>query len=30
LLEKTVDRLGQIVEGVHIRRWRRGITLTES
>jgi len=30
LLEKLVDRLGQIVEGVHIRRWWRGFTLTES
>ena len=30
LLEKIVDRLGQIVEGVHIRRWWRGVTLTES
>ena len=30
LLEKIVDRLGQIVEGVHIRRWWRGFTLTES
>src|ERR1700733_5131771 len=30
LLEETVDRLGQIVEGVHIRRRRRGVTLTES
>ena len=28
--EKIVDRLGQIVEGVHIRRWWRGVALTES
>ena len=28
LLEETVDRLGQIVKGVHIRRWRRGFALT--
>src|SRR5271156_5355892 len=30
LLEKIVDRLGQIVEGIHIRRWCRSVTLTES
>ena len=29
LLEKPVDRLGQIVEGVRIRRWWRSITVTE-
>src|SRR5271166_1492880 len=30
LLEKIVDRPGQIVKGVHIRRLSRGVTLTES
>ena len=30
LFEKIVDRLGQIVKGIHIRRWWRGVTLTES
>jgi len=30
LLEKSVDRPGQIVKGVRIRRWWRGVTLTES
>jgi hypothetical protein len=30
LLEKAVDRLGQIVKGVRIRRRRRSVTLTES
>src|SRR5580692_1376856 len=30
LLEKTVGRFRQVVEGVRIRRWRRGVTLTES
>ena len=29
LFEKIVDCLGQIVECVHIRRWRRGVTVTE-
>src|SRR5271167_2652875 len=29
LLEKSVDRSGQIVKGVGIRRWWRGVTLTE-
>src|SRR3984957_15961093 len=30
LLEKAVDRLGQIVKGIRIRRRWRGVTLTES
>jgi len=30
VLEKLVDRLGQTVEGVHIRRWWREFTVTES
>jgi hypothetical protein len=30
LLEEPVDRLGQIVKGVHVRGWWRGFTLTES
>jgi hypothetical protein len=30
LLEKSVDRSGQIVKGVRIRRRRRGVTLTET
>src|SRR5580704_205325 len=30
LLEKSVDRFGQIVKGVRIRRRWRGVTLTES
>src|SRR5580658_5973575 len=29
LLKKTVDGLGQIVEGVRVRRGWRGVTLTE-
>src|ERR1700733_12911841 len=30
LLEKSVDRLGQISKGVIVRRWWRRFTLTES
>src|SRR5258707_14241977 len=27
LVEETVGRLGQVIKGIRIRRWRRGITL---
>src|ERR1700733_306374 len=30
LLKEAVDRLGQVVKGVRIRRWRRGIALAET
>ena len=30
LLKKSVDRFGQIVKGVRVRRRWRGVTLTES
>ena len=30
LFEKSVDRPGQIIKRVRIRRWRRGVTVTKS